>query len=190
MDAASGVVWDISHFNQKKKAVDFFDSLRNVFVVYSPGTSQIYTNYDVFWSSYNKNKLVVLPNQYAHHDTFFQIDQDATRASGIFVIPGEIIGKDELHVALPKTKGRKTKPVPALQGIKLFSKAYEEKYPGKKFVPIVTTGDLREFNKRAPLLHLHMLDVTKLQAMSPFKREDIKQSIVSRLGNIRDVAAV
>ncbi|WP_051786064.1 hypothetical protein [Endozoicomonas numazuensis] len=187
MESASSVVWDISHFNEKKKAADFFDSLRTVFAVYSPGTSQIYTNYDVFWSTYNKEKLVVLPNQHAHHDTFFEIEQDATRASGIFVIPGEILGREELHVALPKSKGRKTKPVLAERGIELFAKAYENRYPGKYFVPIVTTGDLREFNKRAPLLHLHMLDVTRLKGLSPFKREDLKQSIVSRLENIRDV---
>ncbi|MRI31648.1 hypothetical protein EOPP23_01395 [Endozoicomonas sp. OPT23] len=188
MDNAGSVTWDISHFNQKKKAADFFDSLRNVFAVYSPGTSQIYTNYDVFWSSYNQGKLVVLPNQHAHHDTFFEIEQDATRASGIFVIPGEIIGRDELYVALPKTKGRKTKPLPAERGIELFARAYEKKYPGKSFVPIVTTGDLREFNKKAPLLHLHMLDVSRLVALSPFKKEDLKQSLVGRLENIRDVA--
>lgn len=189
MENTSNVTWDISHFNQKKKAADFFESLRSVFAVYSPGTSQIYTNYDVFWSTFNKEKLVVLPNQNAHHDTFFNIDPDATRASGIFVIPGEILGKEELHVALPTAKGKKTKPMLANLGIKLFARLYEKKYPGKHFVPIVTTGDLREFNNRAPLLHLHMLDVTRVDNLSQFKRNDLKHSIVSRLHNIRDVKA-
>jgi hypothetical protein len=42
-------------------------------------------------------------------------------------------------------------------------------------------GDLREFDKKLPYIHLHRLQISRLTRLSTFERDDIQQTITRKL---------
>ncbi|UVE19523.1 hypothetical protein NVV93_09190 [Pseudomonas sp. LS44] len=152
----------------------------NRLCVYSESVRQLYTNYSLHFPSDLGRKMVVLPNAYAFHDTLHGIDADAIRKTGLFVLPGSLLGKPGLLLANhldeggqpPKTMSFKT----ALAQI--ISK---QQQAGGLFLPIMQKGDLREFDQQMPYIHLHRLQLNKLDHLSAFDRNDIQNSITKKL---------
>ena len=89
------LVWDLDAFNQRQRAIDFVMGFENKLCVYSDSVEQLYTNYNIFFPKEEDRRLVILPNPYAHHDIFHGLPEAAISATGLNIIAGDMVGKDE-----------------------------------------------------------------------------------------------
>ena len=85
-DENKDLVWELDGFNQKQEAIDFAMGFENKLCVFSGTVGQLYTNYNIFFPQEESRKLVILPNPYAHHDTFHGIPEAAVSATGLYII--------------------------------------------------------------------------------------------------------
>ena len=91
LEEQKSIIWSLSRFSRKKRAVDFFDRLKNSVVVYSPGASTVYGKFDVLWGSHHKDKLIIMPEFEEHTFIIQQVDlSNCMKPTGIFIIPGEL----------------------------------------------------------------------------------------------------
>lgn len=175
------LVWDLDHIARRELAERFIKVFENRLCVYSESVRQLYTNYNLHFPSDIGRKMVILPNPYAFHDTLHDIDALAVRRTGLYILPGNFLGKPGLlltkRVEDNNQSTLKTMP---------FKKALaqiisNQKKLGDVFLPILIKGDLREFGQQMPSLHLHRLQVSKLSHLSSFEREDIQHTITRKL---------
>ncbi|RRW33534.1 hypothetical protein [Ectopseudomonas oleovorans] len=154
------LIWDLDSMARRKLAERFIKLFENRLCVYS--------------------EMVVLPNPYAFHDTLHGIDSQAIRKTGLCVLPGKVLGKPGLLLS-PQIKddgpAPKTMPFkPALAQI-----ISNQKKIGDLFLPVLMKGDLREFDQQMPYIHLHRLQLARLERLSSFERDDIQQTITRKL---------
>ena len=93
------LAWDLDDFNNRQRATDFVMQFEHTMCVYSPTVQQLYTNYNMFFPKEWERKLVILPDPTAFHDTFFYIDSQAVVATGLYIIPGELVRKPGLFLS-------------------------------------------------------------------------------------------
>ncbi|CAM3697327.1 hypothetical protein [Parendozoicomonas haliclonae] len=175
--------WELSHIANRRKAYDYMRSMKNIFCVYSASVCKLYSNYQLHYTGEEGAELIeVMPDQNAWHDTFSFVSPQAVRPSGIFMFPGELFGKTGFYVRLP-LKGGKGKTMP-------LSEAFDQVL-GKRdnFLPLIKKGDLREFKAKSPYVHLHWLDIDKLEELSTFQRLDIASTITTRFHDMVKTAA-
>ena len=151
------LAWDLDDFTQAQRAREFVLQFETTLCVYSPSVEQIYTNYNMFFPEDWERRLVILPDAGAFHDTFFHIDRDAITATGLNIIPGELIGKPGLFLAnvdeQTRTLGKRKLPFePAMRAINA------KRPEGDPFLPVLAKGDLRELDQSWPVLHLHRVN--------------------------------
>lgn len=174
------LVWDLDAFQKRQAAQEFVMGFENKLCVYSASVEQLYTNYNIFFPKEESRKLVILPNPYAHHDTFTGVAEASVRATGLFVVPadpGDRLGR--LNIILPlKGENANRRRVPLEVGLRLIN----QKRPlDKPFLPVLMKGDLRELDPNTPCLHLHMLQLSTLPRLSGLEVKDIQQVILDRL---------
>ncbi|MGK4341102.1 hypothetical protein ACSMFT_07515 [Ectopseudomonas oleovorans] len=113
-------------------------------------------------------------------DTLHGIDSQAIRKTGLCVLPGKVLGKPGLLLSTQIKDGGpapKTMPFkPALAQI-----ISNQKKIGDLFLPVLMKGDLREFDQQMPYIHLHRLQLARLERLSSFERDDIQQTITRKL---------
>lgn len=174
------LVWALDRFEKKQRAHAFVLGFENFLSVYSGSVQQIYTNYDVFFPKDEEGRLVILPNPYAHHDTFNLVEETAVKPTGLFIVPAEShIAAGKLNMLLPMKRGvSKFRMVPLEVGLKLIN---SKRPPSKPFLPILAKGDLRELNQDTPCLHLHSLQIHQMTMLSALEMKDIERVILSRL---------
>ena len=174
------LIWDLDSIARRELAERFIRLFENRLCVYSESTRQLYTNYSLHFPADLGRKMVVLPNPYAFHDTLHGIGAAAVLKTGLFVLPGVVLGKPGLLLSTRIEEGGpkpKTMPFkPALAQI-----ISNQRKRGDVFLPILMKGDLREFDQQMPYIHLHRLQVHKLPRLSTFERDDIQQSITRKL---------
>ncbi|WP_067520301.1 hypothetical protein [Endozoicomonas ascidiicola] len=171
IDHQKTVIWSLSRFSQQKKAADFFDSLSSALCVYSPGAQSLYGRYSVYWGTSQREKLVVMPDFSEHLWTIQQLDLSAAKQTGIFLIPGECVGKEGFYISVRDSQKRRIL-LPAKSGFQQIARQFQTKF-GQKFCPIVTRGDLREFRQSHPYLHLHHVDISRIPSVSDMTRKDV-----------------
>jgi len=180
------LVWDLNHLRKRQRAKDLILGIENRLCVFSNSVEQLYTTYDIFFPKEENRKVVILPNPYTPHDTFFGITENAVRATGIFVVgssEGEIM--NDLKLVLPiNRKEKKYRKVPFEIGIRLIN---SKRPPDKPFLPILMKGDLREFNADTPCLHLHSLDLSAVTRLSELELKSIQNVILDRLKELSKV---
>ncbi|MBD9484010.1 hypothetical protein IB229_13585 [Pseudomonas sp. PDM14] len=174
------LIWDLDSIARRELAERFIKLFENRLCVYSESTRQLYTNYDLHFPSDLGRKMVVLPNPYAFHDTLHGIEVFAVRQTGLCVLPGVVLGKPGLLLTTQMKNGG---PAPKTMPFKaaLAQIISNQKKIGDVFLPILMKGDLREFDQQTPYLHLHRLQVQKLERLSTFERDDIQQTITRKL---------
>ena len=176
------LVWDLSHFNRRQRAVEFVKCFENKLCVYSGSVEQLYTNYNIYFPEDENRNMVILPAPNAHHDTFQGIPPEAIRVTGLTIIPGELIGRSGLHLTLPLKGGnKKFRPLPIQLGFKIVNQRFPEDKP---FLPILMKGDLREFGQNTPILHLHCILLDRLGDSSVLDRVGIQRVITEKLVDI------
>lgn len=177
------LVWDLDKFNKRKQAQKFVMGFENKLCVFSSSVEQLYTNYNIFFPKEEDRKLVILPNPYAHHDTFHGIYEDAVKPTGLFIVPAD--PKDEmgrLNMVLPLRGERsKFRKVPLEVGLRLIN---QKRPADKPFLPVLMKGDLRELNQDTPCLHLQMLQLAYLPRLSSMEMSDIQKVILDRLSEL------
>ncbi len=174
------LIWDLDSIARRELAERFIKLFENRLCVYSESTRQLYTNYDLHFPSDMGRKMVVLPNPYAFHDTLHGIEPQAIRRTGLCVLPGVVLDKPGLLLTtLIKDGG----PAPKTMAFKaaLAQIISNQKKSGDLFLPILIKGDLREFDQQMPYLHLHRLQIARLDRLSAFERDDIQSTITRKL---------
>jgi hypothetical protein len=129
------LVWDMKEFKHRKLATDFVKRFENKLCVYSGSVEQLYSNYNIYFPEDEGRKMVILPDPYAYHDTFQGIDEGAIQMTGLTIVPGELIGKQGLHLTIPvkdKEGKRKYRVVPLQAGLQAINK---RRPPDKPFLP-------------------------------------------------------
>ena len=179
------LVWDLNSFNKQQRAQNFVMGFENKLCVYSSTVEQLYTNYNIFFPKDEGRKLVILPNPYAHHDTFQGITEESVKATGLFILPAENSDSADarLQMLLPLKGGAETKHrrVPLNVGLRLIN---QKRPPDRPFLPVLMKGDLRELDTNTPCLHLHMLQLASLPKLSSMEMGDIQRVILNRLNEL------
>ena len=176
------LAWDLDEFSNRQRAMDFVMRFETTMCVYSPSVKQLYTNYNMYFPEEWQRKLVILPDPTAFHDTFFYIDPQAVVATGLYIIPGELISKPGLYlsnVTEGRTLGRRQ--VPFEPGLRAIMKNRPQEDP---FLPVLAKGDLREFEQSWPVMHLHRIKPLVLAEISDLDRTQLGNVIMEKLESL------
>ena len=179
------LVWDLNQFRRKRLAAQFVKRFENKLCVYSGSVGQLYSNYNIYFPDDEADRMVILPNPYAHHDTFQGVPEEAVKTTGLQIIPGEAIGKLGLYLAIPvkhSDGSKKMKVMSLQQGIEAINRG---RPPENPFLPVLMKGDLREFKQKVPSLHLHVIQLDKLESRSVLERNGIRDVISNKLPSIQ-----
>lgn len=177
------LVWDLDTFKQRQRAIDFVMAFENKLCVYSNSVEQLYTNYNLFFPKEENRKLVILPNPYAHHDNFNGIPEEAVQATGLNIIPGDMVGKQGAYLTIPFKSGKTSyRSVPLQVGLRVVN---QHRPPNKPLLPVLMKGDLRELNASTPCLHLHSLILDKMPKLSNMEQQAIRKVIIERTAAIK-----
>lgn len=177
----TNLVWDLNAFNQYERCARFVNQFKEILCVYSPMVGQIYGNYDVVMPTQDLKRLIILPNPYAYHDIIHNIPEDAISATGIHIVPGELLGRKGIFMTIPFTTSdgqRKQKAMPIISGVKLIT---QKRGSREALLPVLTKGDLKELKQEFPSLHLHRVNLDKLHGFSDFDKKMLADMIEEKL---------
>ena len=171
------LVWELGLFQQWELAQEFILLLEGRLSVYSPSTAHLYSNYNVVFEREQCHRLMVLPNPFASHDTFFDIPPAAVKPTGIFMLPDYYAADRKACLRVP-TKSGGFKFFPVAEGLRVINNLRPENQP---LVPVITKGDLRETDDGSVCLHLHSLSVSNLEGLSAMDISAMRNGLIERL---------
>ena len=178
----SDLAWDLDDFTQAQRAMDFVLQFEPTLCVYSPSVEQIYSTYNMFFPDDWDRKLVLLPDAGAYHDTFYHVDRTAVTATGLNIIPGELIGRTGLYLAnVDDDRSLGARQVPFEAGLRAIIANRPENDP---FLPVLAKGDLRELEQSWPVLHLHRVRPNYIENMSELDRTSLTGVITEKLESL------
>lgn len=177
------LVWDLEKFQRRQLVQNFVLGFENKLCIFSGSVEQMYSNYDIFFPMEENRRLVILPNPYAHHDTFHGIPEFAAKPTGLLLIPAnEDDPQGRLNMVLPmKGSTNKARKIPLDVGLKLIN---SKRPKDKPFLPVLVKGDLRELTTKMPCLHLHSLTLDALGDLSELELSSIQTVVLSRLDEL------
>lgn len=176
------LAWDLDDFGDRDRAMDFVRQFESTMCVYSPSVEQLYSNYRMYFPQEWRRKLVILPDPKAFHDTFFHIQTEAVVSTGLYIVPGELVGQQGLYLA--NVKGDRTlgdRQVPFRAGIEAIMKRRPK---DDQFLPVLAKGDLRQFEQEWPVLHLHRIRPKVLERISDLDRSSLASVINEKLESL------
>lgn len=182
-DDNKDLIWDLDGFQRRQLAADFIKRFENKLCVYSSSVEQLYTNYHIYFPEEEHRKMVILPEPYAYHDTFQNVPELAVVKTGMNIIPGEVAGKQGLYLTVPVKggQGRQAKVIALQAALRAIN---ERRAPDNPFLPVLVKGDLREFQQRMPMLHLHCVQLDRLGQRSELERSSMRRVIAGKLPSI------
>lgn len=173
------LAWEISEGIDRDLAIDFVMRFETTLCVYSPSVHQLYSTYSLFFPEENDRKMVILPDPSAFHDTFHGIPEAAVAFTGLYIVPGELVGKSGLYLAnVNKDRSLSKRQIPFVSGMRAIQKKRAAADP---FLPVLAKGDLRQFQESWPVLHLHRIKLDALTEHSDLDRQGIRNSILEKL---------
>jgi len=182
LPANSDLAWDLDDFSQAQRAMDFVMQFEPTLCVYSPSVEQIYSTYNMYFPDDWDRKLVILPDAGAYHDTFYHVDRVAVTATGLNIIPGELIGREGLYLAnVDEDRSLGARQVPFEAGMRALIANRAHKDP---FLPVLAKGDLRELQQSWPVLHLHRVDPQAIENLSDLDRSNLTNVITEKLESL------
>ncbi len=178
----SDLAWDLEAFTQAQRAMDFVKQFEPTLCVYSPSVEQIYSTYNMFFPEDWDRKLVILPDAGAFHDTFFHIEKSAVTATGLYIIPGQLIGKTGLYLAnIDKDRNLGKRQLPFTAGMRAI---INNRPKGEPFLPVLAKGDLRELEHSWPVLHLHRIGLAAIANISDLDRTNLTNVVTEKLESL------
>ncbi len=180
------LAWDLEDFNHRERAAEFVRQFEASMCVYSPSVEQLYTNYRMFFPQEAERKLVILPDPTAFHDTFFHIQSEAVVSTGLYIIPGDLIGKQGLFLAnVKENRSLGNRQIPFIEGMRAI---LQKRAGDDQFLPVLAKGDLREFEQSWPVLHLHRIKPRVLARISELDRKSLSSVIYEKLDSLMAAA--
>jgi hypothetical protein len=176
------LTWDLDDFSDRDQAMEFVTQFETTMCVYSASIQQLYTNYRMYFPEEWQRKLVILPDPNAYHDTFFHIEPEAVVATGLYIVPGPLLGKAGLYLAnVRQNRTLGERQVPFEAGLRAIMRSR----PGDgAFLPVLAKGDLRSLERTWPVLHLHRLKTGALQQFSELDRASLEAVIQEKLESL------
>jgi len=176
------LAWDLDDFSHRERAMEFVQQFEATMCVYSPSVEQLYTNYSMYFPEEWQRKLVILPDPMAFHDTFFHIQPQAVVSTGLYIVPGELLGHSGLYLAnVREDRTLGDRQIPFLTGMRTIMK---NRPPDDQFLPVLAKGDLREFEQAWPVLHLHRIKPRVLERISDLDRNSLATVINEKLESL------
>ena len=180
------LAWDLDFIHQQR-ARDFVLQFEETLCVFSASVRQIYTNYNMYFPKDWDSKLVILPDPGAFHDTISFVEREAVLATGLYIIPGDMIEKRGLYLAnVDENRGLGKRQIPFEMGLRAIMKKRPADDP---FLPVLAKGDLREFEQSWPVLHLHRIKLNALADLSELDRNSIASVVNEKLESLFHVQA-
>ncbi len=176
--AADYNVWDLEEIKNRTRAINFVMQFKHSLCVYTRPVEQLYSNYDIYLPRDGDKKLVILPNPSAPHDTFNFIPSEAVTPTGLNIIPGDLVGKRGLYLSLPVKGQSSPRALPLTAGFHAIIKRHTKESP---FLPVITKGDLREFNAKVPYVHLHKIHIDRITGISQMEVQSIANAVTEKL---------
>jgi hypothetical protein len=170
------LAWDLDQFFQRSRATEFVTQFQTTLCVYSPTVELLYATYEILFPEELDAKLVILPDKNAYYDTFTRIVTDWVKPTGLYIVPGELINRNGLHLA-NVTAERSL----GVSGIRAIMAARGANDP---FLPVLAKGDLREFEQSWPVLHLHRICLPGLTHLSELDRCSMANVITEKLESL------
>ena len=176
------LAWDLEEFTQRSRATDFISQFQSTLCVYSPTVDLLYARYEIIYPEEADAKLVILPDKDAYYDTFTRIVSDGVKPTGLYIIPGELVHRQGLYLA-NVTADRKlgTRQIPFEAGVRAIMKSRPKDDP---FLPVLTKGDLREFEQSWPVIHLHRISLPAMSHLSALDRTSIGNVIAEKMESL------
>jgi hypothetical protein len=111
------------------------------------------------------------------------VPEAAVVKTGMNIVPGEVVGKSGLYLTVPfkSAHGSRSRVIALHAALRLIN---ERRPPENPFLPVLMKGDLREFQQRMPMLHLHCVQLNKLGERSHLERSSLQRVIVGKLPGI------
>ncbi|MCZ6710853.1 MAG: hypothetical protein O7B25_10865 [Gammaproteobacteria bacterium] len=176
------LAWELDDFNHRQRAMDFVKQFESTMCVYSSSVEQIYTSYNMFFPQEWDSKLVIIPDPAVFHDTFFHIAPNAVGATGLYIIPGELIEKEGLFLAnIDENRSLGKRQFPFESALRAIIKNRPADDP---FLPVLAKGDLREFEESWPVMHLHRVRPKVLPEISDLDRKSLLNVITEKLDSL------
>lgn len=177
------LVWKVGNTQYAESAVQFLKRFESALCLFSNTVDQLYSNYEMMPVSNGSKRIVALPNPHAYHDTFSNVDSEAIVPTGIRIIPSELTQTDfsgNLSMLFRSKKTGKVHTMPLAEGIKKLEKTFGE----GNFLPVMINKDLHLINGNIPAMHLHRVQLDKLERLSMFQRSDIKITIEKKMAEL------
>ncbi len=175
------LAWDLD-FSETERAMDFVRQFETTLCVYSPSVEQIYSTYNMFFPDDWDRKLVILPDSGAFHDTFYHVEKPSVTATGLYIIPGQLVDREGLFLAnVEEDRSLGNRQVPFEAGLRAIMNSREK---GDPFLPVLAKGDLRELEQSWPVLHLHRVNPAAVEQMSQLDRTNLTNVITEKLESL------
>ncbi|MFV3303653.1 hypothetical protein ACNFBT_00040 [Pseudomonas sp. NY15181] len=172
--------WDLDAITDRNEAIAFLQRFENRLCIYSSYVEKLYSNYSFVIPENQEGGITILPDEQAWFDTFHDIPADAVEPTGIHILPGETMGYSGLYLKIPgEHRLVASRELPFQDGLKVLINRYRMREDS--FLPVLVKGDLREYEARMPSLHLHRLNIAKLQSHSRLNLDSIKGAIAEHL---------
>ena len=175
------LVWSLRAFQDRARALDFVRHFSRSLSVYSRKVGQLYATYQVALTDAVAEEMVVMPNLEAFTETWYAIPERAILQTGYTIIPGALVGERGPCLYMPVAYSDRGRAMPLAQGLRRVAQEFAQR--GEDFLPVLTKGDLKAFRKRAPVLHLHRIDLAAMYEKSRFERNDLSRGIKEKLRN-------
>ncbi|MCZ6642897.1 MAG: hypothetical protein O7F71_15070, partial [Gammaproteobacteria bacterium] len=176
------LAWDLDDFSNHDRAMDFVMQFESTLCVYSPSVEQLYTTYNMFFPKEWEGKLVILPDPAAYHDTFFNIESKGVAATGLYIVPGQLLNRQGLFLAnIDENRNLGNRQIPFEAGIRAIMNKRPADDP---FLPVLAKGDLREFEQSWPVMHLHRVKPKVLAKLSDLDRNSLANVITEKLESL------
>ena len=176
------LAWELDAFINRERAMDFVSQFETTLCVYSPSVEQLYSTYNMYLPEDEGRKLVILPDPGAFHDTFNFVHKTAVLRTGLYIIPGELVGKPGLQLSnVGEDRSLGARQVAFEAGFRSIAK---RRPPDDPFLPVLVKGDLREFNQAWPVVHLHRVTIAGLELLSDLDKSSIRSVIEEKLESL------
>lgn len=176
------LVWTLGGNSFPEQTFGFLKRFEAALCLFSGTVSQLYSNYEIVHFGHDGRKLVALPNAFAAHDTFNNIESDAVEPTGLYIIPTEVTNMQTpekgLKLVYRCSKTGKPKSIPLQDGLEKVRQKYLPKEP---FLPVMINRDLKSLNGKIPAMHLHRLRVAKLDNISDLMKMDISKTVEDKM---------
>lgn len=177
------LVWNLREFENQRHAVNFVQAFSRTLCVYSGATGNLYARYRVQLPDEDGAALLVLPD--AGAPAWRGIPERAVRNTPCTILHGAILGASGIFMHIPFSHGG-GRPLPLASGLRLLADQYTER--GEDFLPVLTRGGLKSYRRRAPMLQLHRLDLSRLRGRSAAELAGMRRGILDKLRGVDAIA--